>query len=605
MTKRVDVVVLTVIQVELDAARSALEIDDRERETADDGTVYFRGMVRSELARRNYNIVLACVGGAGNPGAAVATASAIARYRPRVVVLMGIAAGMRGKTRIGDVVVAERVVAYEPAALMRTADGPLMQPRPEIDRVPHAMSQAFVTYRADANRLREKFVRAGGKFPTVPTGREDEFRQHVASSIGVRLATVASGEKLLRDPEEFSALRDGMHGKTEAGEMEAVGVVEACRRANVPWMVFRGISDFGDEFKDDQFHGFAALTAAAAIVDFMAWGLDLGAELAADLVRHWSRHQGATYSPERREARRIEFETNFVAALKLEVEELREAIEDLETRLEEQHNDAQFMTLWSNLGYEAAREALDERRRMLEHAAAGLIDPRLSIEDKARVERTLRQLDPTDVRTLYGLHRVVDRRPERKRHELWTDAGMSGEVLLSTGCVKEDLHAGAAGGAPPDLHLTRLGELILRTLRSYVLERGAPFDIPGRTPEPSHRGKQEVFEYLSRVPELIDFLSWAKNTSHIGKQFLRMGEATATTVAVGAPPYPYIRFNIFDLGQRELCDTVSRKLHETELSFVIQSEADWGEPMFVAFLTGPEDVLWLVADFVDAHWIIV
>jgi len=52
-----------------------------------------------------------CIGGAGNPGAAAATASAIAQYDPRAVLLMGIAAGLRGKIRIGEVVLSERDLA--------------------------------------------------------------------------------------------------------------------------------------------------------------------------------------------------------------------------------------------------------------------------------------------------------------------------------------------------------------------------------------------------------------------------------------------------------------------------------------------------------------
>ena len=164
----------------------------------------------------------------------------IARYHPRAVLLMGIAAGIRGKVRIGDVVLSERVVAYEPAALVRSASGAAVQPRPEIDRAPHAMIQDMMSYRADPKRLREAFLRAGGEFPTAPPGKEEEFREHVAGSIAARLGTIASGEKLLRDPVKLLAVRDSMHGKVEAGEMEAAGLVEACRPGNIPWLVIRG-----------------------------------------------------------------------------------------------------------------------------------------------------------------------------------------------------------------------------------------------------------------------------------------------------------------------------------------------------------------------------
>jgi nucleoside phosphorylase len=277
----VDVVILTVIPAELEAARRVLRIDDGSREKAPDGTVYFRGAVCSELANRDYAIALTCIGGAGNPGAAAATASAIAKYHPRAVLLMGIAAGIRDKVRIGEVVLSDRVVAYEPAALIRTARGTKEQPRPEIDRAPHTMIQDVVTYRAEPPRLREAFVRAGGAVPTAPAGRENEFRAHVASVITARQGTIASGEKLLRDPAKLLAVRE-LHGKTEAGEMEASGVADGCRRGGVPWLVIRGISDFGDELKDDRFHAFASCAAAAVLHDFVAHGLDLGSAEASD-----------------------------------------------------------------------------------------------------------------------------------------------------------------------------------------------------------------------------------------------------------------------------------------------------------------------------------
>ncbi|HEX7843352.1 MAG TPA: AAA family ATPase [Kofleriaceae bacterium] len=267
--------ILTVIPAELEAARRVLQIDDGSREKAPDGTVYFRGVVRSERAGKDYAIALTCIGGAGNPGAAAATAGAIARYRPRAVLLMGIAAGIRDKIRIGEVVLSDRVVAYEPAALIRSASGMVVQPRPEIDRAPHTMIQDVVSYRAEAARLQDAFARAGGEVPSASSGQEDEFRAHVAAAITARQGTIASGEKLLRDPAKLLAVRE-LHGKTEVGEMEAAGLVDGCRRGSVPWLVIRGISDFGDELKDDRFHAFAACAAAAVMHDFLAHGLDLG-----------------------------------------------------------------------------------------------------------------------------------------------------------------------------------------------------------------------------------------------------------------------------------------------------------------------------------------
>ncbi len=132
--EHVDVGILTVIPVELWAAKATLDL--RERYKASDGTIYYTGEVRSRFSG-TYRIALACVGEAGNPGAAAAATQFILTYRPRCILLMGIAAGLRGKVKIGQVVVSERIVAYERGVSgIGESGAPSFQPRPEIDRPP-------------------------------------------------------------------------------------------------------------------------------------------------------------------------------------------------------------------------------------------------------------------------------------------------------------------------------------------------------------------------------------------------------------------------------------------------------------------------------------
>ena len=94
----------------------------------------------------------------------------------------------------------------------------------------------------------------------------------VAVDVMPRPATIASGELLLRDPDKFRALRD-LHGKVEVGEMEGAGVFAACAQQDVPVLVVRGISDFGDTQKDNRFHDIAAKAAAVVTADYVAYGL--------------------------------------------------------------------------------------------------------------------------------------------------------------------------------------------------------------------------------------------------------------------------------------------------------------------------------------------
>jgi len=274
-SSQVDIAILTVIPPELFAARDALGIAESARFKDEVGTVSYRGRVRSALARRDYEVVLTCLGRAGNALSAAAVQDVIARYRPQLVLLMGIAAGMRDKVRIGEVVFSERIVAYEPAAMARTPEGhPHLEPRPEIRTVSHRVQQDLVHYRPDEARLRERFERRGGSFPLPSSGNEALYQEHVATRLMVKLATLASGEKLLRDPGKLREIRS-LHGKTEVAEMEAVGLMEACERSGLPWLVIRGISDFGDELKDDRFHEFASRAASAVMADFIEHGLEL------------------------------------------------------------------------------------------------------------------------------------------------------------------------------------------------------------------------------------------------------------------------------------------------------------------------------------------
>lgn len=273
----VDVGILTVIPAELEAARLALGLPLSARHKEQDGTVYHHGTIHSRLTARDYSLVLGCVGFSGNYDSATSTTALLKDYCPTAVFLVGIAAGIRGKVKIGDAVLSDRVVAFEPGAAVRAPGGDsALQPRPEMTRVPHAMRQDVVNYRYDAARLSASLASTGVPVPTPPPGEEDAYCKHVATQLSVRDATIASGELLLRDPSKLLVLRETMHGKIEVGEMEAVGFVNACSRVpELRWLVIRGISDFGDELKNDAFQPFAAGVAAAALADFLAYGLEL------------------------------------------------------------------------------------------------------------------------------------------------------------------------------------------------------------------------------------------------------------------------------------------------------------------------------------------
>ncbi|WP_239007500.1 hypothetical protein [Pseudomonas granadensis] len=84
-------------------------------------------------------------------------------------------------------------------------------------------------------------------------------------------ATIASGELLIRDPEVFEGFQR-IHEKALVAEMEAYGVFDACDKQEVPVLVVRGISDYGDITKDNAFHKIASEAAAIVTLDYATHG---------------------------------------------------------------------------------------------------------------------------------------------------------------------------------------------------------------------------------------------------------------------------------------------------------------------------------------------
>jgi hypothetical protein len=148
-------------------------------------------------------------------------------------------------------------------------------------------------------------------------------------------------------------------------------------------------------------------------------------------------------------------------------------------------DDVQYHRLQRNLEWEAIRETLHERKELLAHAAGGLSTPALTINEKARVERALRQVDAEDVIRLDRLARfddpafapakgnpsTLEQQREfhnaRKRLQQISQTPLARSSLTMAGCISED--GGMYGG--PILVITSLGRQLLDVLESYLSEK--------------------------------------------------------------------------------------------------------------------------------------
>lgn len=178
-----------------------------------------------------------CEMGAVGLGSSLATANeAIAFWKPKAVVMVGIAFGIDRKSQhVGDVLLSKTVIPYD---LQRRNEGW------QVDR--SARPPAGAT-------LFNRFKNYADWKHKLPTGKR-------AAVIG---CDVLSGESLIDDAQFRDALV-AQFPTARGGEMEGVGIYSAAQGQNLQWILVKAICDFADGKKSVGKKRKQAIAAAAA-----------------------------------------------------------------------------------------------------------------------------------------------------------------------------------------------------------------------------------------------------------------------------------------------------------------------------------------------------
>lgn len=214
------VVILTAIPAEYYAVRQHLQ-DVREI-VHEHGTVYEQGLF---LAKgKTWEVGIAQIG-IGNVRSATEAERAITYFNPRFAFFVGIAGGLKD-VRLGDVVVAKKVYAYEAGK-----EEIHFRPRPEIGQPAYALLQ-----RAQIEAGRTAWLQRLGDAIPQPT-------PHVLS------APIAAGERIQASTRSATYKLIKMNYSDAAAiEMEGYGFLLALHsHPQVGGLVIRGISDLIDD----------------------------------------------------------------------------------------------------------------------------------------------------------------------------------------------------------------------------------------------------------------------------------------------------------------------------------------------------------------------
>jgi nucleoside phosphorylase len=277
--KKVDLAVLTALSKEMQAVEAVFG-NGRTISRPNDPHLY--KWIELKIGTEVKTIVVAAPSAIGNVRAAVIALDLMRSFEPRYVVMVGIAGGCPNPgqpsehVRLGDVVIGDSVLEYD--HVKRTGDGEL-ELRDSAQRIAYSWSQAVVHLKSEItgfstdwvvwrdSALKRLHQNATDSPPDILHAYDGSCVPHPAdirrdrTPAIVHVGRVAAGDTLLKDAIRRDFLRD--KHKIRAVEMESVGLRDASWSRSAEFGVVRGIVDYCDDYKTDDWHMIAAASAAA------------------------------------------------------------------------------------------------------------------------------------------------------------------------------------------------------------------------------------------------------------------------------------------------------------------------------------------------------
>lgn len=193
--------------------------------------------------------VVAVLSRIGKVAAATTATVLLERFGVRAIVFTGVAGGLAPGVRVGDVVVASRLLQHD-------LDASPIFPRYEVPLTGHAR---FATDTAISDALAAVAARLLGD-PVALLGQQvvDDFGLHAPR---LHRGLVVSGDRFIACAADSQALRHDLPDAL-ACEMEGAAVAQVCHDYRVPFAAVRTISDRADDQAHADFLRFVAAVAS-------------------------------------------------------------------------------------------------------------------------------------------------------------------------------------------------------------------------------------------------------------------------------------------------------------------------------------------------------
>jgi len=251
-------IVCALEQTEFDAVREAFGGSPAWKEIGDTRYAHvYRETTLKTGSGKELRVVATASTSMGLTAAAIATTQLVMQFRPRLVVMIGIAAGTRsGNKQFGDVLVADPSVDYASGKFMNVGGVREFLPDPYPIGINARMRSVLQRYASNPAIFAEIRKRWKGQTPTASN------RLHIGP--------LGAADQVIDDPTRVLEITKNWR-KLVGVEMETYAVYRACHESPDPkprFVSFKSVCDFAAE-KSDSWQAYAAFTASQFAVDFL------------------------------------------------------------------------------------------------------------------------------------------------------------------------------------------------------------------------------------------------------------------------------------------------------------------------------------------------
>jgi len=256
----VDVAIITAVSVETTAIKNMFANWEK-HQFAGDPSYYF--ICKYQTDRGLLTILQVQQNEMGMTAAAALSTKVIARYNPKYLVMVGIAAGISGQGKLGDIIIPAEIWTYNSGKYIAgDSQNSNLQPDPK--------------YLALELSIKELITQTNYDF-VLTSIRNQYTHKKPDHAISIITNPIACGAAVVADPEIPKSMILAHSRKTAGLDMESYGIFYAAKNYNTERTIpicIKSICDFADDEKDDSYQEYAAYTSSAFAKHIIEYDLD-------------------------------------------------------------------------------------------------------------------------------------------------------------------------------------------------------------------------------------------------------------------------------------------------------------------------------------------